>query len=180
MNRRKDYFFISICSFTNQSLLYFKVSGFVAALRIFLRYGLVNNLYATNQPTVQDISMRKKSHFAASSKSGNGPYRPPHLRKKAMKNMQHEEDGSPILPEDSFSKIYFTSSDSDCSDSDGSVKDNCIVLFAKARLGAIVCIQVCSIHILHPDSFYAQFCCNCNLALLSCFIIPQLFLCFLA
>lgn len=130
------------------------VSGFVAALRIFFRYGLVNNSYAMNQPTIQDTSTRKNSHFAASSKSGNGPYRPPHLRNKAVKNMHHEEEGSPILPEDSFSKIYFTSSDSDCSDSDGSVKDNCIVLFAKARLGAIICIQdLCR---ADPKSFTVQ------------------------
>ncbi|XP_073043626.1 uncharacterized protein [Primulina eburnea] len=131
------------------------VSGFVAALRIFFRYGLVNNSYATNQPASEkDTSMSKNPHFAASSKSGNGPYRPPHLRKKAVKNTQHEEDGSSILREDSFCKIYFTSSDSDCSDSDGSVKDNCVVLFAKARLGAIVCIQdLCR---ADPKSFTVQ------------------------
>ncbi|XP_073159356.1 uncharacterized protein [Henckelia pumila] len=130
------------------------VSGFVAALRMFFRYGLVNNSYATNHPTSQkDTPMNKNSHFAASSKSGNGAYRPPHLRKKAVKNMQ-QEDGSSILPEDSFSKIYFTSSDSDCSDSDASVKDNCIVLFAKARLGALVCIQdLCR---ADPKSFTVQ------------------------
>ncbi|KZV33103.1 HEAT repeat-containing protein 6 [Dorcoceras hygrometricum] len=117
------------------------VSGFVAALRMFFRYGLANNSYASNQPSSQkETSMSINSHFSASSKSGNVPYRPPHIRKKSVNNMQHE-DGSPILPEKRFCKTYGTSSDSDCSDSDGSVKDNCIVLFAKARLGAIVCIQ---------------------------------------
>ncbi|KAL2539022.1 ARM repeat superfamily protein [Forsythia ovata] len=105
------------------------VAGFVAALRIFFHYGLTNKSHLG--------STSKNLNFVESSKSRSGPYRPPHLRKKFVENVQLKDEESLFSSELELS----LSSDSDCSDNDGSATDARSNHFAKARLGAIVCIQ---------------------------------------
>ncbi|KAI3460726.1 hypothetical protein Pfo_017389 [Paulownia fortunei] len=115
------------------------VAGFVAALRIFFRYGLVNKSHVMNQATNHKKEVGSTSqnpHVEVSNRSGSGPYRPPHLRKKVGGNQQRKDEERLVYP-----KHEFISSDSDCSDNDGSMIDNCGVQFAKARLAAILCIQ---------------------------------------
>lgn len=111
------------------------MAGFVAALRIFLRYGLVNKAHIMNQSTnhkKEVVSTSQNLPFELSNRSRSGPYRPPHLRREVVGNQQHKDE--------------IISSDSDCSDNDGSMMDSSSVHFAKARLAAIICIQVCSFH----------------------------------
>ncbi|KAK6115494.1 hypothetical protein DH2020_007763 [Rehmannia glutinosa] len=128
------------------------VAGFVAALKIFFRYGLVNKAHVMNQVTnhkKQVGSTSQNTHAEVSSRSKHGPYRPPHLRKKAVGNQQCNNEEGLVSP-----KHDFISSDSDCSDNDGSLIDNCGAQFAKARLAAITCIQdLCR---ADPKSFTAQ------------------------
>ncbi|XP_011074984.1 HEAT repeat-containing protein 6 isoform X2 [Sesamum indicum] len=114
------------------------VAGFVAALRNFFRYGLVNKCHVVNQATNRNKEVgptSQKTCFEASNRPQNGPYRPPHLRKKVVGSEQRKDECS-IAP-----KQEFMSSDSECSDNDGSVKDSCSHQLAKARLTAILCIQ---------------------------------------
>ncbi|KAL0391640.1 UNVERIFIED_CONTAM: Dynamin-2B [Sesamum radiatum] len=114
------------------------VAGFVAALRNFFRYGLVNKCHVVDQATNGNKEVgptSQKPCFEVANRSQSAPYRPPHLRKKAVHNEQRKDE-CPISP-----KQEFMSSDSECSDNDGSVKDSCGHQFAKARLAAILCIQ---------------------------------------
>ncbi|KAL6526451.1 hypothetical protein OROGR_015541 [Orobanche gracilis] len=131
------------------------VAGFVAALRIFFRYGLVNKPHVMNQVTnhKKEVSSTSKNPREVSNRSRNGPYRPPHLRKKVVGNQQCNNVDGTVSP-----KLEFISSDSDCSDNDGSVIDNCGAQFAKARLAAILCIQFCWKDLCRadPKSFTAQ------------------------
>ncbi|XP_051138012.1 uncharacterized protein LOC127256192 isoform X2 [Andrographis paniculata] len=114
------------------------VTAFVASLKKFFRYGLVNDsrikIQAINMNEV--VPMSQKPTFESSEKLRRGPYRPPHLRRK-MVGSEHQEDekgmGSP--------KQEFLTSDSECSDNDGSLSDNCAAPFAETRLAAILCIQ---------------------------------------
>ncbi|KAL3830375.1 hypothetical protein ACJIZ3_019177 [Penstemon smallii] len=120
------------------------VSGFVAALRKFFRYGIISRSCPVTQAISHKravVSTSKDLHFAVSSKSKSGPYRPPHLRKKVVEDMQHKDEESLVSPEYESTSVHLTSSDSDCSDNDGSVTSNRSAHFAKARLAAIVCIQ---------------------------------------
>lgn len=118
------------------------MAGFVAALRIFFRYGLVNKPSVMNQPAnhrnrVGSTSQNVPSEVSNQSKSR--PYRPPHLRKKVAGSQQRNDEEGLVSQSNEF-----ISSDSDCSDNDGSVMDNGKVYFAKARVAAIICIQVSS------------------------------------
>ncbi|KAH6806622.1 hypothetical protein C2S51_031453 [Perilla frutescens var. frutescens] len=109
------------------------VAGFVVALRIFFRYGLVNKPSIMNQATNSMkgvVSTSQNIPFEVSNQLKSGPYRPPHLRKKVAGNQQHKDE-----------KHDFISSDSECSDNDGSVMDNSKVYLAKARVAAIICVQ---------------------------------------
>ncbi|KAL8047011.1 hypothetical protein ABFX02_08G210700 [Erythranthe guttata] len=106
------------------------VAGLVAALRIFLRYGLVNKSHGINQATnhTKEVgSTSQNPQVEVSNRPRNGPYRPPHLRKNIVENR--------------LCKDEFISSDSDSSDNDGTMVDTRGVKFAKARLAAILCIQ---------------------------------------
>ncbi|CAI9786720.1 unnamed protein product [Fraxinus pennsylvanica] len=105
------------------------VAGHVAALRMFFHYGLTNKSHLG--------STSKNLNFSESSISKSGRYRPPHLRKKFMENIKLKDEESLLSSDHELS----LSSDSDCSDNDGSATDACSHHFAKARLGAIVCIQ---------------------------------------
>ncbi|KAK4433593.1 HEAT repeat-containing protein 6 [Sesamum alatum] len=127
------------------------VAGFVAVLRNFFRYGLVNKFHVVNQATNHNKEVgptSQKPCFEASNRPRSGPYRPPHLRKKVVGNEQHKDE-CPISPQQEF-----MSSDSECSDNDGSVKDSCSHQFAKARLAAILCIQ--DLSRADPKLFTAQ------------------------
>ncbi|XP_041993449.1 HEAT repeat-containing protein 6-like isoform X1 [Salvia splendens] len=115
------------------------VAGFVASLRIFFRYGLVNKPSVMNQPTnhLKGVgSTSQNMPFEVSNQPKSGPYRPPHLRKKVAANQQRKHEESLVS-----SGHEFISSDSDCSDNDGSVMDNSKAYLAKARLAAIICVQ---------------------------------------
>ena len=93
-----------------------------------------------NQPTNYLKGVGSKSQnmpFEVSNQSKSGPYRPPHLRKKGAGNQQRKHEESLVS-----SGHEFISSDSDCSDSDGSVMDNSKAYLVKARLAAIICVQV--------------------------------------
>lgn len=118
------------------------MAGFVAALRIFFRYGLVNKSHVMDQASShkkEGASTSQNLPFEVSNRSRSGPYRPPHLRKKVVGNQQRKDEERLVSP-----RHEFISSDSDCSDNDGSMMDSSGVHFAKARLAAILCIQVCS------------------------------------
>ncbi|KAG6418405.1 hypothetical protein SASPL_120609 [Salvia splendens] len=115
------------------------VTGFVASLRIFFRYGLVNKPSVMNQPTdhLKGVGLTSQNMpFEVSNQPKSGPYRPPHLRKKVAGNQQRKHEESLVS-----SGHEFISSDSDCSDNDGSVMDNSKACLAKARLAAIICVQ---------------------------------------
>lgn len=118
------------------------MAGLVAALRMFFRYGLVNMPRLMNQPTscMKEVASTSQNPYVElSNRSKSGPYRPPHLRNKDSGNQTCKDEEFLVSP-----KHEFISSDSDCSDNDGSMSDNYGVKFAKARLAAILCIQVCS------------------------------------
>ncbi|XP_042036106.1 HEAT repeat-containing protein 6-like isoform X5 [Salvia splendens] len=131
------------------------VAGFVASLRIFFRCGLVNKPSVMNQQTnhmkgVGSTSQNIPFEVSNQPKSRpSSPYRPPHLRKKVAGNQQsrHEENLA-------SSRHEFISSDSDCSDNDGSVIDNSKAYLAKARLAAIICVQ--DLSRADPKLFTAQ------------------------
>ncbi|KAL4570566.1 hypothetical protein LXL04_026222 [Taraxacum kok-saghyz] len=117
------------------------VTGFVAGLRMFFGYGL------TSKPqTVYNKDVRTTSLNGSSS----GPYRPPHARKQIQKGIQSKDSKFDFLP----ANIDYMSSDSDFSDSDGSVKGTGSFRTSKVRVAAIVCIQdLCR---SDPKSFTAQ------------------------
>ncbi|KAL8459743.1 hypothetical protein ACS0TY_037015 [Phlomoides rotata] len=128
------------------------VAGFVATLRIFFRYGLVNKAHVMNQATnhkTEVVSTSQNLPFDVSNRSRSGAYRPPHLRRKVVGNQQHKDEERLVS-----SRHEIISSDSDCSDNDGPMMDSSSVHFAKARLAAIICIQdLCQ---ADPKLFTAQ------------------------
>lgn len=78
--------------------------------------------------------------YKMDTKSNAGRYKPPHLRKRGGKG----NDSFDGRNSDSESSRYdLSSSDSDMSDSDGYAKTGDRFRSSKARLAAILCIQVC-------------------------------------
>jgi hypothetical protein len=73
--------------------------------------------------------------------SHRGRYRPPHLRNKAGRENNSLEGPS---SDSEYSRYDLSSSDSDLSDSDGYAKNGDRFRSSKARIAAILCIQVCS------------------------------------
>lgn len=123
----------------------------MAALRLFFTYGIasrsqfVNPLLAGNKKEISSPSLKMNSE--ESGKSGPAPYRPPHRRKHDLTNLQHlKSQESLSLSDPDYSNLDHTSSDSDYSDSDGSAKDADNIRCSKARVAAIVCIQVAQHH----------------------------------
>ncbi|KAG6526526.1 hypothetical protein ZIOFF_016516 [Zingiber officinale] len=118
------------------------VPGLVAALQLFLSYGLASGTplpFLINDLKGKSLTSNGlESGLGKSRKSDAGPYRPPHLRKK---------DGFSNNPADTQCSDYlspnfgFTSSDSDHSDNDGSAKHVDRYRSSKVRLAALVCIQ---------------------------------------
>jgi len=69
-------------------------------------------------------------------------------------NMKEKKAQNPqSFSDHESSTVYFTSSDSDYSDSDVLVKDSDTVQNSKVRVAAIVCIQVSSLHHFFLFSF---------------------------
>ena len=124
------------------------MAGFVAALRLFLSYGVANRNRFVSPEAGQGkelISSSKNLEMAELSKSGSVPYRPPHLRKRELKNLQRKDEESLSSAGLESSTGYHVSSDSDYSDGDGSARDLSIVRCDKTRLAAIICLQVYSL-----------------------------------
>ncbi|KAG8634130.1 HEAT repeat-containing protein 6 isoform X2 [Manihot esculenta] len=123
-----------------------KVSSFVATLRMFFVYGLTSRTefsFLANSHEEKEFSkMRLKLTLEESVRKDHAPYRPPHLRKKENISMKQPRiQDSVCIYDHESSATEFVSSDSDCSDNDGSVKDTESIQNSKVRVAAIVCIQ---------------------------------------
>lgn len=127
------------------------MSGFVAALRLFLVYGLNCRPQLTSSAASQNELGASLGLTAEEPKTkGQGPYRPPHLRnKESLSSKQPKSQDSRISPDHDSTTVYFASSDSDFSDSDGSLKNHDIMRSSKVRVAAISCLQVSSKHQIH-------------------------------
>lgn len=101
---------------------------------MFFVYGLRSAL----PPALASKEIRVDSKPRASHR---GRYRPPHLRNKAGRENDSLEGRS---SDSEYSQYDLSSSDSDLSDSDGYAKNGDRFRSSKARLAAILCIQVCS------------------------------------
>ncbi len=153
--RSSDEFVLAAVFFYNLWLchIFFQVTGFVAALRMFFTYGLesrTQHTYPADGNQDKELRIMSKSSLEEPKKVDHSPYRPPHLRKKDTSNMKQKKAQNPqSFSDQESSMVDFTSSDSDYSDSDGSVKETETVRNSKVRVAAIVCIQVSS-QILYP------------------------------
>jgi hypothetical protein len=106
---------------------------------MFLVYGL-----RSSSPSA--ITPKENITDSKSTTSERGRYKPPHLRKKDGKGNDSLDDRS----SDSESSRYdVDSSDSDLSDTDGHAKNGDRFRSSKARLAAILCIQV----LIHRRSY---------------------------
>ncbi|CAK9149775.1 unnamed protein product [Ilex paraguariensis] len=119
------------------------VAGFVAALKMFFNYGLTNKSQIGYPVAGHDEELKRRNvNFEEARKLDVGPYRPPHLRKNYRKTLLLKDHKSLSFLDNEFSAVDHMSSDSDYSDSDGSSKDGYNDYCARARVTAIVCIQV--------------------------------------
>lgn len=122
------------------------VAGFVASLRMFFVYGLTYSPLKisldTNYKTKEYNQHSHKSRLPESSKPEGGAYRPPHLRKREVKDIPSPKpsDSRSFSDNEPFA-LCFSSSDSEHSDSDGFGKDVDYIRSSKTRLAAIICIQ---------------------------------------
>lgn len=115
------------------------VAGLVTTLRPFFVYGLGNG-----RPAVSTMPIVHERLDEANGKmdSDKAVYRPPHLRRSLNKNPSHISQNGiarSSLASEAGNKISL--SDSEQSDSDGSVGDGDRFKSAKARASAIRCIQ---------------------------------------
>ncbi|KAA3470163.1 HEAT repeat-containing protein 6 isoform X2 [Gossypium australe] len=135
------------------------VSSFVASLRMFFVYGLTSGnqviCSAVSSKEKESGSPRLKLTLEEPKRTNSTPYRPPHLRKKDKLNTRQAKALDPQSSSDQISSMVdVTSSDSDYSDSDGSLKDINDSRCSKIRVSAIVCIQdLCQ---ADPKSFTSQ------------------------
>ncbi|KAF2313562.1 hypothetical protein GH714_011735 [Hevea brasiliensis] len=104
---------------------------------------LVEDFVMSSSHKEKELSeMHLKLTLKESRRKDHAPYRPPHLRKKENINMKQPRTlDSLCIYDHESSATEFVSSDSDCSDSDGSVKDIESIQSSKVRVAAIVCIQ---------------------------------------
>ncbi|KAI3727828.1 hypothetical protein L6452_16448 [Arctium lappa] len=127
------------------------VAGFVAALRMFIGYGLTSKSQIVLPAGVYKKDVRISSLNSHSSESSSAPYRPPHVRKKNQNGTQSKDLSILDCPP---ATVDYMSSDSDLSDNDGSAKGISNYRSSKVRVAAIVCIQdLCR---SDPKSFTAQ------------------------
>ncbi|KAH1107431.1 hypothetical protein J1N35_011199 [Gossypium stocksii] len=135
------------------------VSSFVASLRMFFVYGLTSGnqviCAAVSSKEKESGSPRLKLTLEEPKRTNSTPYRPPHLRKRDNLNTRQAKALDPQSSSDQISSMVdVTSSDSDYSDSDGSLKDINDSRCSKIRVSAIVCIQdLCQ---ADPKSFTSQ------------------------
>ncbi|CAH8277898.1 unnamed protein product [Arabidopsis lyrata] len=122
------------------------VSSFIAALRMFFCFGLTGPPQFSHSDVVhkdKQLNVMLSTLISGVSKNAkNNPYRPPHLRKRDVLNTKQPVscDWRHLSAHDSGS-CDVISSDSDFSDSDGSVRDSYCAQSSKVRIAAIVCIQ---------------------------------------
>lgn len=124
---------------------------------MFFTYGLGSRTQLTD-PAVghqeKELHTVSKLSLEEPKRVDHSPYRPPHLRKMETSNIKEKKARNPqSFSDHESSTVYFTSSDSDYSDSDGLVKDSDTVQNSKVRVAAIVCIQVSSQHNFFLFSF---------------------------
>ncbi|KAK4769164.1 hypothetical protein SAY86_027314 [Trapa natans] len=116
------------CSLSNH------VPRFVAALRLFLNYGLAS--CKTQIPYVQKEkemnSIISKTSASKCDKVADRPYRPPHLRRNDTASMKKNQDAPDFLDH---------GSDSDYSDNDGIMQDSEGIRRSKVRVSALHCLQ---------------------------------------
>lgn len=106
-------------------LLVGQVLAYLGPLRMFLMYGLSNN--------------PGKAYRTSTEKEASA-YRPPHLRGKLKSYVQTSGGSTAMLDEAELAWGF--SSDSDQSDSDGSIGENDRFKSSKCRTNAIMIIQV--------------------------------------
>ncbi|KAJ4977016.1 hypothetical protein NE237_002122 [Protea cynaroides] len=119
------------------------VTSIVAALQLFFLYGLSSRSLLLCRDTKKELRHQTpKPKFSGSGKIEYGPYRPPHLRKEETMKMQPQSswDLQSSLDQES-SGVDFTSSDSEHSDTDGSLKELDYFHSSKARIAAMLCVQ---------------------------------------
>lgn len=115
-----------------------QVARFVAALRLFLNYGLakcrVQMTYKIVDKEKEVNSLVLKTKLMEPEKVDRKPYRPPHLRRNDTSNLKKKNVDAPGLSDHG--------SDSDYSDNDGFIQDNESVRRSKVRVSALICLQV--------------------------------------
>jgi hypothetical protein len=122
------------------------VLSFIASLRMFFCFGLTGPPQLSVSDVVHNdkhLNVKLSPLISGVSKNAkNTPYRPPHLRKRDDLNTRQPVSSSwrRLSAHDSGSSDVI-SSDSDFSDSDGSVPDSYFAQSSKVRIAAIVCIQ---------------------------------------
>uniref|UniRef100_A0A2P2LUC3 Uncharacterized protein MANES_17G015000 n=1 Tax=Rhizophora mucronata TaxID=61149 RepID=A0A2P2LUC3_RHIMU len=122
------------------------VSAFVVALRMFLVYGLATRMQfagPAHDHWEKELPLRSLKSTSEEPVSKNcALYRPPHLRKMDSSYMKQStaQDSHCSSDHECYVSV-FMSSDSECSDSDGSGRDNNSFQSSKVRFGAICCIQ---------------------------------------
>ncbi|KAL9230385.1 hypothetical protein vseg_005746 [Gypsophila vaccaria] len=126
------------------------LAAFIAALKIFLGYGLNNSSLLPCRSDRNPAPSSAKIVPGETAKKVVGAYRPPHLRRRKPSSLQ--QPFTQTSSDHDSSPVEFSSSDSDYSDSDGALKDN--MHSCKARVAAITCIQdLCE---ADPKAFVAQ------------------------
>lgn len=120
-----------------------QVAGFVSLLQRFFTYGLSSGSSLTGRQTEQFSLQGGSSRQEISGKSNSGGrYRPPHLRKLDNNDRQQRSYDNQSLSSKVSSELSVASSDSEHSDTDGSVKDIDKYQSSKVRLAALMCVQV--------------------------------------
>lgn len=132
------------------------MSVFVSVLRTFLTYGVSSSRtsstyllsdYEEKEPNI----LSPQARWEQVNKSDHTAYRPPHLRKKECSNVKHNGPWlSQNISDNESSTVNATSSDSDFSDGDGSVKESGRMQNSRVRVAALICIQVNSKTLLSP------------------------------
>lgn len=114
-----------------------QVPRLVAALRLFLNYGLAScraqMTYKVVEKEKEVNSLILKTGAIEPNKVSHRPYRPPHLRRNDAASMKKNPD-APGLSDHG--------SDSDYSDHDGVLQDNESNRKSKVRVSALLCLQV--------------------------------------
>ncbi|KAK7260708.1 hypothetical protein RIF29_26977 [Crotalaria pallida] len=121
------------------------VSVFVSVLRTFLTYGVSSRSLSTSLLIGHEKGLNIVSPLTRREQvntSDHVAYRPPHLRRNDSSNVKHNRAWhSQNISDNESSTVNATSSDSDFSDGDGSVKESGRGQNSRVRVAAIICIQ---------------------------------------